>query len=403
MWSRRASPAGRTISAKPSAWTNLSIAFNTWARRSCSKSRTTLPVGVSIRQRRADGAKSPIVRRPATCPICVSAETATAARILSRVDVARTRVAIPGPRISIASTPAPRLRVMSKRPWTTPRSYPRGRLPSGFDSTDPLRQGPEALRQGVVRNQRELGVVGLELQRGGTLMDGDQVKTYGIDHVLGATTARRGPIAREHQRDTLQLALKLTQDANELGHKDATVLRERSANGQCEALLPDPAPPRLCRQSTIPLRHRVRRAPPLPSNLSTAHTPMGRARTVTRAAIPSNVTPPPRSTDPTFQAGGGPQDVARNTRHRGQPTSRSNRRSSAHTLAGSPYGEPAGPPVLGFPVKFTVTPRGGGRADTDKVVDSIVQYLQPHPNTPPEQSHVPPGGGGSGAVLRRSG
>ena len=30
-----------------------------------------------------------------------------------------------------------------------------------------------------------------------------------------------------------------------------------------------------------------------------------------------------------------------------------------------------------FVVKFTVTPLGGGRADTARVVDSIVRYLQP--------------------------
>jgi len=44
-------------------------------------------------------------------------------------------------------------------------------------------------------------------------------------------------------------------------------------------------------------------------------------------------------------------------------------------------------------VKFTVTPLGGGRADTARVVDSIVRYLQPHPKTPP-----PPAGGAPGAA-----
>lgn len=40
-------------------------------------------------------------------------------------------------------------------------------------------------------------------------------------------------------------------------------------------------------------------------------------------------------------------------------------------------------------MKFTVTALGGGRADTARVVDSIVRYLQPRPKTPPS----PPGGG----------
>ncbi|MGH9114004.1 MAG: MobF family relaxase, partial [Acidimicrobiales bacterium] len=35
-----------------------------------------------------------------------------------------------------------------------------------------------------------------------------------------------------------------------------------------------------------------------------------------------------------------------------------------------------------FPVKFTVTPLGGGRADTARVVDAIVRYLQPPPKAP---------------------
>ncbi|MEZ5253270.1 MAG: relaxase domain-containing protein, partial [Microthrixaceae bacterium] len=34
-------------------------------------------------------------------------------------------------------------------------------------------------------------------------------------------------------------------------------------------------------------------------------------------------------------------------------------------------------------MKFTVTPLGGGRADTSRVVDSIVRYLQPPPNAVP--------------------
>lgn len=38
-------------------------------------------------------------------------------------------------------------------------------------------------------------------------------------------------------------------------------------------------------------------------------------------------------------------------------------------------------------MKFTVTPLGGGRADTAKVVDSIVRYLQPQPKTPPPPSN----------------
>jgi len=37
-------------------------------------------------------------------------------------------------------------------------------------------------------------------------------------------------------------------------------------------------------------------------------------------------------------------------------------------------------------VKFTVTPLGGGRADTARVVDSIVRYLQPRPKATPGQS-----------------
>lgn len=41
-------------------------------------------------------------------------------------------------------------------------------------------------------------------------------------------------------------------------------------------------------------------------------------------------------------------------------------------------------------MKFTVTPLGGGRSDTARVVDSIVRYLQPHPKSP--QGPVRPGG-----------
>jgi conjugative relaxase-like TrwC/TraI family protein len=41
-------------------------------------------------------------------------------------------------------------------------------------------------------------------------------------------------------------------------------------------------------------------------------------------------------------------------------------------------------------VKFTVTPLGGGRADTAKVVDSIVRYLQPPPKTPAAPSNETP-------------
>ena len=43
-------------------------------------------------------------------------------------------------------------------------------------------------------------------------------------------------------------------------------------------------------------------------------------------------------------------------------------------------------------MKFTVTPLGGGRADTARVVDSIVWYLQPPPKIVPSPSL----GGGSG-------
>lgn len=42
-------------------------------------------------------------------------------------------------------------------------------------------------------------------------------------------------------------------------------------------------------------------------------------------------------------------------------------------------------------MKFTVTPLGGGRADTARVVDSIVRYLQPRPKTPPHPTSGAPG------------
>jgi len=45
-------------------------------------------------------------------------------------------------------------------------------------------------------------------------------------------------------------------------------------------------------------------------------------------------------------------------------------------------------------VKFTVTPLGGGRADTARVVDSIVRYLQPHPTPSPTPSTTAPGRSG---------
>lgn len=50
-------------------------------------------------------------------------------------------------------------------------------------------------------------------------------------------------------------------------------------------------------------------------------------------------------------------------------------------------------------MKFTVTPLGGGRSDTARVVDSIVRYLQPHPKLPPA-TPAPPGGtpGPAGSV-----
>lgn len=45
-------------------------------------------------------------------------------------------------------------------------------------------------------------------------------------------------------------------------------------------------------------------------------------------------------------------------------------------------------------MKFTVTPLGGGRADTARVVDSIVRYLQPHPKPTPAPSAKPSQAGG---------
>lgn len=44
-------------------------------------------------------------------------------------------------------------------------------------------------------------------------------------------------------------------------------------------------------------------------------------------------------------------------------------------------------------MKFTVTPLGGGRANTGRVVDAIVRYLQPPPKTP-APGPAPSGGGG---------
>jgi conjugative relaxase-like TrwC/TraI family protein len=48
-------------------------------------------------------------------------------------------------------------------------------------------------------------------------------------------------------------------------------------------------------------------------------------------------------------------------------------------------------------VKFTVTPLGGGRADTVRVVDAIVRYLQPPPKAP--APGPAPASGGSGPEL----
>lgn len=45
-------------------------------------------------------------------------------------------------------------------------------------------------------------------------------------------------------------------------------------------------------------------------------------------------------------------------------------------------------------MKFTVTPLGGGRADTARVVDSIVRYLQPRPRTPQRPVGGAPGPAG---------
>lgn len=45
-------------------------------------------------------------------------------------------------------------------------------------------------------------------------------------------------------------------------------------------------------------------------------------------------------------------------------------------------------------MKFTVTPLGGGRADTARVVDSIVRYLQPRPKPPSAAPGGAPGPGG---------
>ncbi len=44
-------------------------------------------------------------------------------------------------------------------------------------------------------------------------------------------------------------------------------------------------------------------------------------------------------------------------------------------------------------MKFTVTPLGGGRADTARVVDAIVRYLQPPPKAP-AAGPAPPSGAG---------
>ena len=54
-------------------------------------------------------------------------------------------------------------------------------------------------------------------------------------------------------------------------------------------------------------------------------------------------------------------------------------------------------------MKFTVTPLGGGRADTARVVDSIVRYLQPPPKTTsasPEPAAGEGGEGGEGGAER---
>ena len=48
-------------------------------------------------------------------------------------------------------------------------------------------------------------------------------------------------------------------------------------------------------------------------------------------------------------------------------------------------------------MKFTVTPLGGGRADTARVVDSIVRYLQPPTKNAPSPSTGGPAAGDGGA------
>ena len=72
-------------------------------------------------------------------------------------------------------------------------------------------------------------------------------------------------------------------------------------------------------------------------------------------------------------------------------------RSGAHILTGSPPGN-----LLTsrrrFPVKFTVTPLGGGRADTARVVDSIVRYLQRAASRPSRRQPA-----GRGRPAARSG
>lgn len=50
------------------------------------------------------------------------------------------------------------------------------------------------------------------------------------------------------------------------------------------------------------------------------------------------------------------------------------------------------PDGRGSAIRFTVTPLGGARADTARVVDSIVRYLQPPPKAPPA-GKAPPGRG----------
>ena len=55
---------------------------------------------------------------------------------------------------------------------------------------------------------------------------------------------------------------------------------------------------------------------------------------------------------------------------------------------------------MGRLVKFTVTPLGGGRADTARVVDSIVRYLQPLPKTTSASPEPAAGAGGEGGAER---